>query len=123
MTDISIREDTCFSYMVFPKATRFKIIPGKFYIYRIRPGSACKTYNFKDYKNRQIRLIFTHVYNSWKEGDIIKGREHILFEIIFKIMNINFLKNFDDILKIVYKLNTPEVLSKCSNECKREMQR
>jgi len=43
MTDISICEDTCFSFMIFPKATRFKIIPGKFYIYRIRPRSACKT--------------------------------------------------------------------------------
>ena len=30
MTDISIREDTCFSFMVFPKATRFKIIPENF---------------------------------------------------------------------------------------------
>lgn len=69
MTDISIREDTCFSFMVFPRAKRFKIIPGKFYIYRVRPGSAIKTYNLIEYKNRQIRLIFIHVYNNLKEGD------------------------------------------------------
>ena len=123
MTDISIREDTCFSFMVFPRAKRFKIIPGKFYIYRVRPGSAIKTYNLTEYKNRQIRLIFIHVYNNWKEGDLIKGREHILLDFIIKNININLLKNFDDILKIVCKLNTPEVLSKCSNKCKEEIQK
>ena len=123
MTDISIREDTCFSFMVFPRAKRFKIIPGKFYIYRVRPGSAIKTYNLTEYKNRQIRLIFIHVYNNLKEGDLIKGREHILLDYTFKIMNISSLKNFDDILKIVCKLNTPEVLSKCSNKCKEEIQK
>ena len=123
MTDISIREDTCFSFMVFPRAKRFKIIPGKFYIYRVRPGSAIQIYDINDYINRQSKLIFTHVYYSWKKGNLIKGREHILLEYIFKIMNSNLLKKFDDILKIVYKFNTPEILSKCSNKCKDEIER
>ena len=49
MTDISIREDTCFSFMAFPRAKRFKIIPGKFYNYRNRPGSAVRSFDTYNY--------------------------------------------------------------------------
>lgn len=42
ITDISIWEDKCFSFITFPRATRFKIFPGKFYNYRSRTGSAVK---------------------------------------------------------------------------------
>jgi glycosyltransferase involved in cell wall biosynthesis len=122
-TDIIISEDACFSFMVFPRAKRFKIIPGKFYNYRARPGSAVANWDHKDYANRQVKIIITQVYYNWKEGGLIKGREHILLDYTFKIMNISSLKNFDDILKIVCKLNTPEVLSKCSNKCKEEIQK
>ena len=123
MTDISIREDTCFSFMIFPRATRFKIIPGKFYNYRIRPGSAVKTYDPEYYIKIQLKLIIIHVYISWKEGDLIKGREHNLLEFIFKIMNSEMIKRRDEILKIVNKLNSIEVLSKCSEKCNDEMQK
>lgn len=71
-----------------------------------------------DYSNRQLKLIIIYVYNSWKEGDLIKGREHILLSIIFRIMNYNMINTVDEILKIVYKLNASGDLSRCSKKCK-----
>lgn len=123
MTDISLSEDACFSYMVFPRATRFKIIPGKFYNYRSRPGSAVKKWNKNDYNNRQMISIINHVYNSWKEGNLIKGREHILLEFVIHVVRGKKTNHVDDILKIVDKLNSPEVLSKCSKNCKDEIEK
>ena len=49
MADISIREDICFSFMTFPRVKRFKIIPGKFYNYRYRPGSAVRSFDTYNY--------------------------------------------------------------------------
>lgn len=123
MTDISLSEDACFSYMVFPRATKFKIIPGKFYNYRSRPGSAVKKWNRNDYNNRQMISIINHVYDNWKEGNLIKGREHILLEFVIHIVRGKETKRVDDILKIVNKLNSPKVLSKCSEKCRKEIEK
>ena len=120
-TDIIISEDACFSFMVFPRAKRFKIIPGKFYNYRARPGSAVANWDHKDYANRQVKIIITQVYYNWKEGGLIKGREHILLEFIFHVAGANTISRFGEILKIIDELNSPEVLSKCSEKCKGEI--
>ena len=122
ITDISICEDKCFSFMVFPRATRFKIIPGKFYNYRSRPGSTVKTFDHNDYINRQKKIIINQVYNSWKGGNLIKGREHIFLEFIFCSVVVKDINRVDDILKIVEKLNSPKVLLKCSKKCKDAIQ-
>lgn len=42
MTDISISEDTCFSFMVFPRAKRFKIIPENFIFIELDPDLLLK---------------------------------------------------------------------------------
>ena len=78
-------------------------------------------WDHKDYANRQVKIIITQVYYNWKEGGLIKGREHILLEFIFHVAGANTISRFGEILKIIDELNSPEVLSKCSEKCKGEI--
>ena len=71
--------------------------------------------------HRQVKIIITQVYYNWKEGGLIKGREHILLEFIFHVAGANTISRFGEILKIIDELNSPEVLSKCSEKCKGEI--
>ena len=121
---IPLAEDTCFSHMVFPGARKFKVIPGKFYNYRIREGSAVRTWNREKFDNKYMLDIIHSVYDSWNKRNLIEGREHILLKYIFDTIKSHITKSdyADEILNLINeKLNSEKVLAKCPSWIKEEI--
>lgn len=78
MPDIKPADDTCFAYMAIGRAKTFKIIPGRFYNYRIRPGSISNMSLEKIFLNSY--KMFGYIWNDWKTHNCLIGKEHLLLE-------------------------------------------
>ena len=114
--NIKLQEDACFSYMAFPRAKKFKILPGKFYNYRQRSGSAVHSWDHDIFNNKYMRDIIHSVYNNWDKDGLIEGKEHILLKYIIQTVKgkITKLDYADEILDLINKkLNIHRVLAKC----------
>ncbi len=93
-------EDTCFNFMSMAKLKKIKYIPGKFYNYRRRAGSAT-TMDKRQTISNSIQ-IFKSVCDHWRKNKCLDNNQSLLLMVLIRWMsNLNseyFFEFSDQIL-------------------------
>ena len=119
-------EDIFFNYNMYPRIKNISFIDKAFYHYREgREGKLSRiSYNQKFVKSNNM---FPLLYESWKNGNFIKGRENLLFSFLFSIRVrrcrrlYTFEKNCYKHIKNMHLLYNKDVIKKLRGGNKRNI--
>ena len=82
INEISLAEDTCFSYMTLSRSRKFKRIDAKLYNYRNRPNSLSKL--SCEEKFLEGSKMFKYIINDWKACGYIRKNKDFLLDILLR---------------------------------------